>query len=697
MNFQPHDIIIRNDKNGKTVWVCQDFLMRTCDGLSDGYMRKVRAKYKAEVSPSLKDRDILPDTGKAWRFAIIDKRFYYAYNNIPDQAPKHYRGCLPNQEDLITKFEDSISQAKATDLEDHFKEYLNEHYKAYIPHYNQCTEVQQANLAKAAAIMEAAILWVRSHNINLKKYDFVNDFTALLDRYDVSYIPHHPRIFKTRLVQAIGLLDQDTAIADLISLPREGNSNAEKYNDEEVRSWVIQLRSMEGFNYTNAYIIRKIKDVCTLTCKPAPSDRWIGRIMEDPNTKFLTAQERFGKAGRHSAIYRGYQPMQNALFAGDCWQIDGTRFNLVDHKGQDGKRQFLYIIAVRDVHSGDILGWHFDLKEDRWAVFNALKMAVKESGYLPYEMVFDRFPGHNTPEMINFLSDLEQIGVKITFTHKSNTKGSLERWFGTLQTVFMQDSKYYYGQGIKSTRNYAHRSTEYIKRIRKEAHKEGFDWDAAVNDATNILEAYRATAYSYYSKKHKTVQQSPSELHEISDKPHVIDIQDYQQWYLFGLKKPLPVKHMGLITTTIMGMELHYRITDYEIISKLDKVIVCYDIEDLSQVMLFKPSDSAIKQYLGRAYEEVPAQPYGPNAEWDKIAKREALIMEFEGYRLQEQEFRAAVNSDITSLIAPITVSKHDAEQAESNYLVNNWNTGKIANDTLNEGDDLDINIREQY
>ena len=111
---------------------------------------------------------------------------------------------------------------------------------------------------------------------------------------------------------------------------------------------------------------------------------------------------------------------------------------------EDGKtlrqQQFLYIVTVRDVHSGDILGYHYTITEDRWAVHYAVKMAAKNAGYLPYEIIFDKFPGHNSEEGSNFLKELENWGVLVTMSSNANVKPAQERFYGTLQTVFMQES-----------------------------------------------------------------------------------------------------------------------------------------------------------------------------------------------------------------------------------------------------------------
>ncbi len=720
MQLLTQDIIIRN----KTTWLSHAMLLRTCNGLTDNYLASVRSLYKATVAPSFHDREILPDTGKSWRWATINNTFYYAYNNIPDKNPAKYRSHLPTLQELTTAATDVMVSLSNHDFEAYLKQYLYSHYTSYLHCYNECSPTQQTNLARAAALLEGSIQYIRDNNINIKKYAFFGQLAAFINKYEVKYFPENPRVIKRKIEPIInntslGEGRGEVAITDIIRLPRASNANAAKgFNDEEIRSWVFQLRDM-GQNFTNAFIIRKIKDMCTLTSKPCPADRWIGGIMEEHNTKFLTAGQRYGSRGRLAAIYRGYQPFQNALFAGDCWQIDGSRVNITSHSAtetyidkngiekQRKIQQFLYIVSVRDVHSGEILGRHYDITEDRWAVFNAIKMAVKNAGYLPYEMVFDKFPGHNTPEMIHFLADLQRWGTKVTLSSDPNVKPGLERWFGTLQTVFMQESAFYYGQGIKSRRNYAHRSEDHIKRMRREANKIGFSWDDACSEADTILDAYSNTPYCKWSRKHHTVQQSPAELHEISSKPHIVKLEEQDYYFLFGLKVALP-HNLGLIKKVVQGIDFYYRVTDYNTISTHGKVCVCYDMDDLSQVMLYSLTQEeitagkllpapAIRQYLGRAQEEVPAQRYGPNAEWGVIEKRKALIKELRGYSEQEVEYRKAVGDgvDITQLIAPMSTSKHEAELNETKYL--NTSNDVMVSLSNHDEEDNDFNVRNAY
>lgn len=690
--YQYHDLLIRKEQNAQVLWIAEQVLLDYCEGLNPDYLRVAgRARYKQSVIPCHRDKDFLPDTGKAWRWGKKDGRFYYAYPNIPNNAPKFYRSCLPDAAELLAA---ATTLAPATtSLADHVARCLTDGYKEYLHCYGDCTPVQQTNLAKAAAVLEGAVEYIRAHRVDISKNAFFKDYVAILEHRDVKYTQFNFRRFKEK----VELVIQGNPITAVVKLPRAENSNAAQFNDDQIRSWIIQLRGM-GQNYTNAFIIRKIAEECEKVNKPVPSERWLGGIMEEHKTRFLTAAERFGEKGRYAALYRGYLPLANALFAGDCWQVDGTRVNFVDHKGPTGKREFLYIIVVRDVHSGDILGYHFDLKEDRWAVFNALKMAVRDSGYMPYEIQFDRFPGHNTPEMVNFIADLEARGVKMTFTYKATGKARLERWFGTLQTVFMQDSQYYYGEGIKSRHTYAHRSMEYLKKIRSMAKADGWDFDAAASEAGTLVERYRRTAYNTYSRKYRLNDRSPLQMHEDSEKPHVLPLQPAQFAYLFGLKKDLPVRSLGLITTEISKVEFIYRTTDYHIISNYSRVLVCYDLEDLSHVHLYEISDKPLKKYLGVAQEETPALAYGPDAEWGKISKRQAIIRQMEDFRQQEYEYRKAVGSDIVSMLLPTHTPKHKVEAAESEVLLQEFGEPKTALSIAPADDaEMDVDVRNLY
>lgn len=651
------DIILRKQDGVAMPWLKQDYLLRALPTLTEDYLRvRCRPMYKK--------------TGQGWKFEKINGAFYYHYEAIPNKAPTFYRSQLPTRYELIDCANDTTQDAPAVSIAEAFNDYLNSHYINYLHLYGNCNQKQQELLSKAASLIQGCIDYIIANKVDVRKKDFWLQAATYFQQEDFKYIPHNFRCLKEKVMAVM----EGYNITDVIKLPRAGNDNRSLYNDDEVKAWVFQLRGM-GENYTNSHIIRKIQYVCAVAGKPVPSERWIGGVMEQHNTQYLTSLGRFGENGRMAIMYKGYVPLKAAMFAGDCWQMDGTRINIIDHKHThaDGEKtmQYLYIVAVRDVHSGDILGYSLGVAEDRWMYLNALKMAVNETGYLPYQLVRDRFPGHDTPEYKNFEADITTRGVKITETSKATGKAQIERFFSTWQDCFMQDSAYYYGQGIKSRRKAAHRSEEYLKGVISKARKQKFDFDDACHEADILVESYRTTQLCKYSRKHKLVEKSPIEIHNDSEKPHVINVTSQQITYIFGLKKKLQIRNQGLIKTEIQKYPFIYQTTDYNVISKHNEVLVVYELEDLSTVHLYEVSDKPVKKYLGQAREVDAPQIYGANPELDKLAKKEAIIMQLNLERENEYQLKMASGSDIVSYLTPTSTSKHKYNMIEDSLLNN--------------------------
>ena len=706
MQITHTDIIKRNGR----FWISQRLLLAEFPELTETYMRTAaRPRYKNTVADCFKKLDTLPDTGSAWRYAKIDGQFYYAYDNIPDKLPAMYKSNLPRPAELENMMQEARENKATSDVETFIKKYAADKQPDYLHCYTGHTKIQQQNLATACAYVEAICAWIREQQYNIKSNDLFNQLSDIFQKEDIPYLPHNYRKLKERLLP---VLNGDKAIAESVWLPRADNANAKKYDDAEVESWILNLRDM-GQNFTNAFIIRKINELCTLWEKPRPSDRWIGGIMQRPNVEFLTTQNRFGDKSSHGVRHRDSIPLAKAQFAGDCWEVDATRFNIIPHQAsaemvgeaKAKKPQYMFTIQVRDVYSGDIIGVEWDYRENRWAYISALAMAVKETGYLPYELRMDKFPGHNTPEFQNFVADLHARGVKVTFTSKTTGKARLERHFGTLQTVFMQHSEFYYGQGIRSRRRYAHRSEKYLAAISRKAKADGYDFAAATHEGDQIISKYRNTPLSEYSRKYATITKSPRQLHEESEKPNVKLVEARTYSYLFGLKKKLQIVNNGLLFTEIYKTEFIYRITDYNIISRYKEVLVCYDLEDLSFCHLYEVSDSPMKKYLGVAEDNSRAQTFGPDAEgWGSVQKQKAIIADINQLKLAELSMKKAVGDDIVAMLTPGTTNKDvygDAETFFTNSELMTPVIGKVSARKSNavQDDDGDMNVdpRSEY
>ncbi len=359
MKFKHNDIIIRKEA-APEVWISEQLVVEVT-GIKERYLRThSRDRYKKSVPATYHKAKFMPASGKAWRWTKQQGQFYYDLDFIPNHSPNCYREMFGDKDHLVQSFQ---NQKKAEDnkvFESYFKGVLNNTYEDYLHCYADYKKEHRIALAKACAAVEFGVNYIED-NPDMKGDTGYRDIVAVIEKMGMQYLPKNYRIFKQKID---AVRNGGQAIAELVQLPREGNNNALVHDDPQVLSWAIQLRSMDS-NYSNEHITRVITENCILQGKKVPSRRWFGtNVYEQHEIKFLTASKRFGSGSRKAFIHEGYIPMEGAINAGDCWQIDATRLNIISHKrveiAEDGTKKtsdaFLFVIVVRDVHSGCILG-----------------------------------------------------------------------------------------------------------------------------------------------------------------------------------------------------------------------------------------------------------------------------------------------------------------------------------------------------
>lgn len=679
MNISTEIIIKRDDHRPTELWVSEDWLV-------DLFGEKLRYYLRT------KGRNRYRSAGKSWRYKKIGGRYYYDYDRIPAGRRRE----MPEKSDIMAMANRAEKVDEAENMRKAIAELLKEGYKAYLKYYRGYDSIKKESLSKGLAVLEYLRAYVEDRGIDVKKMAFFKLAAEMVRVMNVPYLPKSHRRLKEKVLAVL----RGESAADVVRPPREGNTNALMYEDMMPRKWAMTLRNSPR-NYTNSYIVRKVQQMCDMNGRKRPSDSWFNGILSSHTTKFLTAAGRHD-GGRKGLNYSMYIPFEGAMHAGDCWQADGTRVNLISHKAGD-KNKSLYITAIRDVHSGDLLGMHLDTKEDRWAYINAMRMACAFTGHLPYELVIDRFPGHNTAEWTRIEDKMKEVGVKVTLTHTATGKGALERSFGTIQTVFMQDSDYYYGEGVMSRRDYAHRTSKYLYNMAKKAKKQGWDFDMAWREAVEIIERYRNTPLSYYSRKHRGVDQSPRELYEASEKPNVVEVDELDYIELFGLEKVVSI-YRGILKTEIQRIVYKYVIDDFEILANHKKVLMRYDMEDLSEVHLWSEDG---EHYLGKVNELRKIQIYGPDAEWNELAKQKARIKEIEERRQRALESETMDLDEVEALKGPFS-NKDNVSSFEERWLedrMGEWKDDgkpKLLRELVpvqkeEEEKDIRINVRDQY
>lgn len=631
----------------KTQWISQAELLRRCLGLTENRLKVGRLRYREGLSEAQVARSF--DNGRNWRYREHEDGFYYDVNRLPAE----YREVI-YQPSISTDYNNGINaviKGRKKGIETVILKVLNDPnlVSRWELAYSDLSEAQRKKLCLAAALLEALVGY--RIEISARKVDYWKDVESVFYEIRQEGYPYLGNKWRT-LFDKGNQLEQvwnegfdwrKSVITQLIIPKNLGNKPRLKYTDTDVMGWLWSLALMPQ-NYTGSYIIRQVMLWCEMEGRDCPTFSWFEKVVYSQIFKNITKLSSLGD-GKKSNKYRAYVPMANAMFAGDCWHVDSSRVNLIEHTVVDSEgakvKKSLMMCVIRDSYSGDALGGAFGWSEDRWMYWSALRTAVMEAGYFPYEIVFDRFPGHNSPEGEAMLDGLRKLGVKVTITSSWKGKARVERLFLTLQDVFMQGSKYYYGHGVMSSREYAHRSGAYLTKVKKEAGKEGFDFDAVCSEATMIVNRYRDTKLSDYSRDYKNVTYSPRELHEMSDKPNVKVIPKAESgssyakvMRVFGYKKTLNVGNEGMIVTRIEGLKYHYWIEDNQLAYSMKRVELVYDMDDLSVVWLFDEQG----RYLCRAGELGKVQLFGPNADYGKLQEIKRLHRERKEYRVNVVE-----------------------------------------------------------
>lgn len=683
MILLPTDIETRRERNGRqTVWVAERLLVAKCNGLNESYLwKKARPEYAKSVPAHRRTQDIMPDTGEAWRFARMNGGWYYDLERIPDKAPARYRSKLPSAEQLLAEHARAMADNRQGDLEKWVRQAVRSDSRGYMGCWPDAPGLLAERLSRDAAALDAAALWAAQHGIDTRKSAFFADLAVVSGRLGLG-LPGNWRRMKEKVVEVLG----GAAAHEVVRPKNLGNQNARKHEDEVVMAWCLTMRS-HGANWTNADIARRVQSLCLIHERPAPSLSTVEHYLAQDDVKRLTTL-RWGANGRRAMQYKGYVPIAGAAFAGDVWMMDGTRVNLIEWADEQGKWQHLMVVMVMDGMSGAILGRAYGRAENRWMYAEALAKAATRAGYLPYEIVTDRFPGHNTDEWKATVRKLEQAGTRVTTAFEMQGKARLERAIDTWQMAGLQKSAYYYGQGVQSRRAYAHRSEDYLNSLRKKAKAEGWGMAQAIEEAERAFDLYNATKLSAYSRAKKAVDRSPLELHFESEAPHTAKFDRAELLQFFGLSKDIQVAHQGMIVTEINRRKITYVIgaEDWAAVMPHKRVRMYYDLEDLGAVQLYTITDDpADEDFLCEARAQDQVKRWGPLTEDDKAAMGRAVrrIEKIEAMEQAMLNMAKEMGGMEDTLLLGMSTPKERREAAETAFHVRRRQTASAMMDEV--------------
>jgi len=572
-------------------------------------------------------------------------------------------------------------------LEDKLEDACEENWQGYRKRYETKVNTADARkrekqikcLCRSAAVMDTLVDWIASKGLkssNKQVYETVAKWLEQ-NRNRYFYYKYVPMNW-LRLREKVSLMEsEDLASWDVITLPRSGNENKVKYTDDvkkEMRGLVLRMM-LNGAGMSDEMMARKLTYFYMMHGENVPSTSTIKRIMNETQVKLMASQKRYGdnKAGKQK--YRQSTPLERAQFAGDCWEADGTRVQLQGFE-VDGVRRTLFIVAIRDVMSGMYVGWSYGLSENSDLYWEALRMAVTVTGYIPYELRVDGFRFDD--KVTNLFEKMKKYGMKLTITRTSTGKANAERSFGTLQSVFESEHKGWVGEGILSGDQNSRPTAEYLTKTAKKLKEEGWNWEKAWQEHNSIMMAYNATKFSAYSKKLKGVQKSPIELHNESTKPAVKTVDFWDVPTLFWAEAIRPLRYFQITFTKrgIGDIVFDMNSDEYlDIHKKYNSVMVRWDADVLEEIMIFDPKTDAYLTTV-KAFKRI--QLYGENAEFDRNTeyKEKAKALKKKVKEMTEKTLDGSERVlDESALSLGAMVSKEIKENAETaameEYLMN--------------------------
>ena len=390
MMFKQGDILLRKFQESTTVWVAESFI---CDRIGSGmaeYLRVCgRAKYKKTVPPCHQSKDILPDTGKAWRYARINGQWYYDYDRIPDRRDTQYRSRLGNKEELLAAV-DQLANENRSVVERELAEMVEQYVLSRMDNadlnyyrYYEVNGVCKFNTDKAKQLAEA-LTWLKTIReiVSEKRYKTweiktQSDFYALC-----ASILHKKQLYGFSITTAESLRKKlhyfpscpDEQYMYLIS-SRLGNNNARKLGKYKLVD--TETGEIKRFDIHEALILKlwmnfggpqketklalwgKYEQDIDYLGETALSYSTFCHYTNMYDTRLKTYAERHGW-NAFKSTFLTYIPSEKLRYGNSLWCADGSgtlAYSYVDRQGVL-RAMRLYVIMVSDVATGKIVGWH---------------------------------------------------------------------------------------------------------------------------------------------------------------------------------------------------------------------------------------------------------------------------------------------------------------------------------------------------
>lgn len=439
MQLQQGDIVIRNtQREGETLWLSQRLVCDVC-GVSDSYTWKVRSNYKNSVQNCYKDINVLPNTGKGWRWAKMNGNFYYSYDNIPDRKPTYYRSKFGTKESLKAQLNEILTLNKAqynaiikTNILEAVKQRIdNKDIRYYMYHSAVLFSSYRAKeLAEARAWCDFVYDYANGENykklgVHTKQNFYTLCTEVLAERKLEGLKVNNAHYLRNKIDKyPIGSILE---ARDFLVSEKYENDNARKVGrfpivDEETGE-VFRIDIHQALMYS-AYMnpfgsskeaLRQLyvgfyTDAIQEFGYEPVAYRTFCHHLTRFNRRIKAARQRHG-VDYWRKSFLTYVPSKKLQYAHSLFAADGS--GTINYKYADSKGKMrtmkLYVMLISDVMSRRIVGWSVAPKgqhsEDYEMLEKALKMAIENCEYQTmFEFISDNHSAFTSKESKELLT-----------------------------------------------------------------------------------------------------------------------------------------------------------------------------------------------------------------------------------------------------------------------------------------------------
>lgn len=366
------------------------------------------------------------------------------------------------------------------------------------------------------------------------------------------------------------------------------NKNSEKINDDAklwlLSRWADRVKRVATVAQLHReYNLRAVE----YGWKPLKEQTTIYNYLQ--TNEHLWSSHRYGEL-KAKEKFTYFHSTKMPSMRDSLWYSDGTKLNYyyIDDNGNVATCQ---VYMVMDTFSEVFLGYHISKTEDYWAQYFAYKMAVRNSGYKPYQIGFDNQGGHKKLENGDFLTKVARLAIKTQpYNGKSKT---IESAFGRFQQQYMKQDWFFTGQNITAKKAESKANNEFIMANKKD-----------LPTLAEVKETFKRRVQEWNEAPHHKTGEPRISMYRNSENPQAVEIKPFDTVDMFWIlrDKPVTVSPYGVQFTekrTKYNFMVYDRdnMPDFDFIAENSgkKVWIKFDPEDMTMVYLYTKDELGLR------------------------------------------------------------------------------------------------------